>query len=99
MVAVQMRRWWYSGRWVQTLIIVILALFSLAMVYPFIWLILSSFKTGADIVKIPVTLLPEQWTLSAYQLVTNPERVNLPRAYINSLVIAICTVATVLFTS
>jgi multiple sugar transport system permease protein len=69
------------------------------MFYPFIWLLLSSFKTGADIVKIPVTLLPEQWTLSAYQLVTNPERVNLARAYLNSIIIAVGTVATVLFTS
>lgn len=98
-IGVQARRWWVSGRWVQTLIIVILAIFSFAMFYPFIWLIFSSFKTGADIVKIPVTLLPEEWTLSAYQLVTNPERVNLPRAYLNSIVLSVGTVATVLFTS
>src|SRR5262245_26672906 len=98
-VGVQVRRWWVSGRWVQTLNIVILAAFSVAMFYPFVWLLFSSFKTGADIVKIPVTLLPEQWTLSAYQLVTNPERVNLPRAYLNSIVLSVGTVATVLFTS
>ena len=99
MVDVQLQRWWLSGRWVQTLILVLLAAFSVAMFYPFIWLLLSSFKTGADIVKIPVTLLPEKWTLSAYQLVTNPERVNLGRAYLNSIIVAVGTVTTVLFTS
>lgn len=96
---VKVRSWWLSGRWVQTLIIVLLATFSFAMFYPFIWLLFSSFKSGADIVKIPVTLLPEEWTLSAYRLVTNPERVNLPRAYFNSILIAVATVISVLFTS
>jgi multiple sugar transport system permease protein len=96
---VQFRRWWLSGRWIQTLIIVLLAAFSVAMFYPFVWLLFSSFKTGADIVKIPVTLLPEQWTLDAYRLVTNPERVDLPRAYLNSVVVTTGTVLAVLFTS
>lgn len=69
------------------------------MVYPFVWLVLSSFKTGADIVRIPVTLLPETWTLSAYRMVTDPERVNLPRAYLNSIIVTTGTVVAVLFTS
>ncbi len=69
-----------SGRWIELLIGLILAVFSFAMFYPFIWLILSSFKTGADIVRIPVTLWPREWTLSAYQLVMDPNRANLPRA-------------------
>lgn len=78
---------------------VILAFFSLAMLYPFLWLVLSSFKTGADIVKIPVTLWPEEWTLSAYRMVLDPNRANVPRAYVNSLVVTGATVVTVLFTS
>jgi multiple sugar transport system permease protein len=94
-----MRRYFTSGRWIEGLIVVLLALFSVAMVYPFLWLVFSSFKTGADIVRIPVTLLPQEWTLSAYQLVMNPERVNLPRAYLNSLIVTSATVLAVLFTS
>ena len=49
-------RWWVSGRWVQTLIAVLLAIFAVAMVYPFFWLILSSFKTSGDIIQLPVRL-------------------------------------------
>jgi multiple sugar transport system permease protein len=98
-LSTQVRGWWVSGRWINTLIVLLLAFFSVAMFYPFIWLLLSSFKSGADIVRIPVQLLPEEWTLSAYRLVMDPSRVNLPRAYLNSLIVTIGTVITVLFTS
>jgi len=98
-VNVQIQRWWISGRWIKTLVFILLAICCLAMVYPFVWLVFSSFKTGADIVRIPLTLLPEQWTLDAYRFVTNPERVNLPRAYLNSIILSAGTVLTVLFTS
>jgi multiple sugar transport system permease protein len=81
------------------LIILLLAMFSFAMFYPFLWLIFSSFKSGADIVSIPIRLLPAEWTLSAYQMVMNPERANVPQAYINSTVVTAGTVITVLFTS
>jgi multiple sugar transport system permease protein len=98
-LSTQVRGWWVSGRWINTLIVLLLAFFSVAMFYPFIWLLLSSFKSGANIVRIPVQLLPEEWTLSAYRLVMDPSRVNLPRAYLNSLIVTIGTVITVLFTS
>jgi multiple sugar transport system permease protein len=92
-------RAYISGRWIEILIGVILATFSGAMFYPFLWLIFSSFKTGADIVRVPPTLLPAEWTLSAYRMVMDPNRANLPRAYLNSIVVTSGTVVTVLFTS
>lgn len=94
-----LRRLYVSGRWIEVLIGIILTTFSMAMFYPFVWLILSSFKTGADIVRIPVTLLPEKWSLFAYQLVMDPNRANLPRAYMNSLLVTTATVVTVVLTS
>lgn len=93
------RRWLVSGKWVKTLIFLLLAAISFAMFYPFFWLIFSSFKTGADIVRIPVTLLPQKWTLSAYQMVMDPTRANLPIAYVNSIIITTGTVLSVLITS
>jgi multiple sugar transport system permease protein len=94
-----LRRLYTSGRWVQWFVALILTTFSVAMFYPFIWLILSSFKTGADIVRVPVSLLPERWTLDAYKMVLDPNRANLPRAYVNSILVASATVATILVTS
>jgi multiple sugar transport system permease protein len=90
-------RWWVSGRWVQTLIAVLLALFAVAMVYPFLWLVFSSFKTSGDIIAIPVHLLPRKWTLDAFRLVWSES--NLPRAYVNSIGVSTAIVATTLFTS
>ncbi|MEZ4733621.1 MAG: hypothetical protein R3E79_41520 [Caldilineaceae bacterium] len=81
------RRWWISGEWIRTVLFVLLALFSFAMFYPFVWLLFSSFKTGADIVRIPVTLWPQRWTLDAYQMVLDPTRANLPVAYVNSILV------------
>lgn len=88
-----------SGHWLELLIGLILAALSIAMFYPFFWLVFSSFKTGADIVSIPVKLLPREWTVSAYELVMDPNRANLPRAYLNSIIVTVGTVVTVLFTS
>ena len=81
----------------ELLITILIGSVCIGMFYPFLWLILSSFKTGADIVAIPVHLLPRQWTLSAYEMVWT--QTNLPRAYANSLIISFAVVASVLFTS
>lgn len=89
--------WWASTGWVEVLIIAALGVVSMIMVWPFLWLILSSFKTGADIVALPVHLLPRQWTLSAYRMVWT--QTSLPRAYANSLGVSTAIVITVLFTS
>ncbi len=88
-----------SGRWIEWLIGLILAVFSFVMFYPFIWLILSSFKEAPDILRIPVSLLPQKWTLSAYEMVLDPRRANLPRAYLNSIMVTVSVVVTVVFTS
>lgn len=88
-----------SRGWTPGILFLLLALFSFAMFYPFLWLIFSSFKTGADIVRIPVTLLPERWTLEAYQMVLDPTRANLPIAYLNSILVTTGTVISVLITS
>ncbi len=90
-------RWWQSGRWAEVLIALILGLLSLAMLYPFAWMILSSFKTGSDILTIPVQLLPRAWSLESFNKVLTAT--NLPRSYLNSLWLSAVIVTMVLFTS
>ena len=94
-----LQRLFTSGRWIQWFVGLLLTVFSFAMFYPFVWLVFSSFKTGADIVSVPVSLLPREWTLSAYRMVLDPNRANLPRAYVNSIVVATATVVAILATS
>ena len=51
-------------------------------VYPFIWMILNSFKSNAEIFRTPLAL-PKSWDLSVFKKAwTN---YNLGRAYANSL--------------
>jgi multiple sugar transport system permease protein len=45
---------------------VLLTFTALAMVAPFIWMILTSFKTDADIATNPPTWLPSSWRLANY---------------------------------
>ncbi|MDT7655979.1 MAG: multiple sugar transport system permease protein, partial [Pseudonocardiales bacterium] len=44
----------------------LLALTALAMVAPFIWMALTSFKTDRDIATFPPTWLPSTWRLANY---------------------------------
>ncbi|CAN5680224.1 carbohydrate ABC transporter permease [soil metagenome] len=93
------RRWNTPDGRIEALIILLLVVFSIVMFYPFVWLFFSSFKNGDDIVRIPVTLLPKQWTLSAYGMLFDPERANIGQAFLNSFLITAGTVLAVLFTS
>ncbi len=87
--------------WQTWLLVAILVIGGLGMLYPFAWLILSAFKTSNDIVRIPPRLLPEPWTLEAFQAVLTHQigGARLTRAYVNSIVVTVLTVAAVLFTS
>jgi multiple sugar transport system permease protein len=66
---------------------------------PFAWMILSSFKTLAEIRQIPPTFLPQEFTLANYERVLNDPNLPLGVFYRNSAIIAIANVIQVLFTS
>ncbi|NLE44973.1 MAG: carbohydrate ABC transporter permease [Chloroflexi bacterium] len=95
----QVERLFAGEGWIDLLIKIILALGSVVTLYPFLWLVFSSFKTGADIVNLPPKLLPERWTLDAYRMVMDPNRANLAQGYVNSLLVTTGTVVSVLITS
>jgi len=72
---------------------------SLISLLPFIWMILSSFKTLSEIRQIPPTFLPQEFTLENYDRVLNNPNLPLGIFYRNSAIIAISNVIQVLFTS
>jgi ABC-type glycerol-3-phosphate transport system permease component len=86
-----------NGHWVPMTIGVILSLAAIAMLYPFIWMVFSSFKTNADISTRPIRILPRDWTLSGFDEVWNAS--GLSRAYFNSMVVSFAIVVTTLVTS
>jgi multiple sugar transport system permease protein len=94
----RLSRLWHSYLWVDLVIFIGLGLLCLLMIYPFLWLIFSSFKTAKDIVTLPVQLLPRAaWTLEPFQRVLTASEV--PRAYLNSLLLSVAAVFIILVTS
>ena len=49
---------------------IILFLVALLVFIPLAWLIVSSFKSDADVIKYPPSFLPDQWVLTQYQYVS-----------------------------
>ncbi|GHO92208.1 sugar ABC transporter permease [Reticulibacter mediterranei] len=56
-----------SFRWFNIFIYIMLALFTISSLGPFIFSFLSSFKTFAHILDFPPTLFPQPWTWANYQ--------------------------------
>ena len=56
----------YGYRWYHYVIILFLTVFCAAMMFPMIWMFLTSFRTNADIRINKTTMLPETWTLEGY---------------------------------
>ncbi|NLA59399.1 MAG: carbohydrate ABC transporter permease [Firmicutes bacterium] len=64
---------------------------------PFVWMVLSSFKSGGEIVRTPPTFFPEEPTLNNYRRVLTG--IPFVRYFFNSLYVSTLTTIIVLFTS
>ncbi len=66
---------------------------------PFVMMILSSFKTNVEALRVPPTFWPENFTLENYLKIFNDPQLPLLRFYGNSAFVAIFNVCSTLFTS
>jgi multiple sugar transport system permease protein len=66
---------------------------------PFIWMILSSFKTATELIKTPPTFWPQNPTLDNYRTILTDPKLPLGRFYANSTIVAVSNVISQLFTS
>jgi multiple sugar transport system permease protein len=66
---------------------------------PFIMMILSSFKTNVEVLRVPPTFWPENFTLENYVKIFNDPKLPLLRFYGNSAFVAFFNVVSTLFTS
>jgi multiple sugar transport system permease protein len=80
----------------QSVLHVVLVVFSFVGVSPFVWMLFASFKKYRELVTSP-DLLPHVWTVDNYLEVFN--RLGFLGAFANSVIIATSTTATVLLTS
>ncbi|BDF32112.1 sugar ABC transporter permease [Lachnospiraceae bacterium] len=61
------------------------------VVFPFIWMVLTSFKTAGEAMQIPPTFFPKQFLLDAYtQIVT---ALPFARVYLNTIISTLVTTA------
>lgn len=70
-------------KWVT---VTVLALIALAVVFPFIWMLFTSFKPEAQIAQYPPKLFPDTWTLDNYINVWS--RIPFARLFLNSIILA-----------
>lgn len=64
-------------------------LLALGFLVPVAWFILSSFKPGSELFSLPLTLFPEDWTISGYTTAWN--RFNFAQYFLNTSIVAIVT--------
>src|SRR3954467_1484638 len=71
--------------------------FGLLMAFPFIWMILTSFKPFEETLSSPPTIFPIKWQPENYAEAWRAA--NFPRFFLNSTIISLTTVAGTLVTS
>lgn len=81
----------------KTALNIILIIMGCITVYPFIWMLCSTFKKNSEINALHQTLLPKVFTLSNY--VDMNSHFNFARFFCNSLVVAITVTLIVCYTS
>jgi multiple sugar transport system permease protein len=75
----------------------VLLLFGLVMAFPFIWMLLTSFKPFEETLATPPTVLPVTWRPENYAEAWRAA--NFPRFFLNSAIVSLTTVAGTLVTS
>lgn len=78
-------------------IIAFLIVFSIIMMYPMAWMLMTSFKSNADIQINKTKFFPEKWTIEGYQ--TAFEKAPIAQWFINSILVVIVVTAAVIITS
>jgi len=81
----------------STLLHVLLVIGGIVMVFPFVWMLLTSFKTLPQLLTDPLAFLPDPWTFDNYTEAWNA--VPFGQAYLNSIYIAVLVVIGTLITA
>ncbi len=89
--------WLRGGRAVQLLSYLLLTLAAGWVVFPFLWGLLGAFKPGHQILRIPPTLLADEWTLQNFRALTKVFPI--ARIYANSLFVSTAATGAQIITS
>ncbi len=76
---------------------VVLVLVGLLYLFPFFWMVVSSFKENKDVLAIPVRFFPPKWDLHGYTNLLHYADYDFPRYIFNSVFVAVCAVLLTVF--
>ncbi len=76
--------------WKLLLVHLVLILGAIIMVIPFVWMILTAFKTQGEAIHVPVIIFPSKLRLDAFRDVF--DRLPFGSAYINTIISAVVTI-------
>ena len=76
-----------TQRILTAIILVILIILAVFMLFPFVWMVLGSFKPKDELFAVPMSLLPSRWMTSNYQDVFI--KIPFAKFYVNTAFIAI----------
>ena len=82
---------------VRFVTLLIACVFLLIIVMPYIFMLLTSFRTTSEIIKNPGSIVPIKWTLSGY--ITVLTKSPYLKWFLNSVVVTVAVTVAVLFTS
>jgi multiple sugar transport system permease protein len=84
----------------RALLYVVIAVIGFAFVFPFFWMIVSSFKLNRDVLAIPIRFFPPVWNWMSYvNVFTMFPDFNFPRFILNSIIVTAVAVVFCLFLS
>ncbi len=84
----------------RTILYIIVVCSGIVFLFPFFWMILSSFKFNKDILAIPLRFFPPEWNWTSYiRVFTAYPDFNFPRYILNSFIVTILAVLLALFFS
>ena len=64
---------------------------TIIVVFPFLWMILTSFKTNGEALQIPPTIIPTAWVTDAYSVIVTA--IPFATVYMNTIISAVVTTA------
>ena len=64
---------------------------TIIVVFPFLWMILTSFKTNGEAMQIPPTIIPTAWVTDAYSEIVTA--IPFATVYMNTIISAVVTTA------
>ena len=66
---------------------ILLVTLAVMFLFPFFWMVVSSFKPTSEVLAIPVNILPKNWQIDAYTNLLNYSEYDFSRYFLNSLIV------------